>query len=91
MDIKHFIELANIKTGKKEEGEMKKEIAGMLESVSRLDETDAPGAEPLFNISGLRNVYRQDEAGEQSVAPQKIMETAPQKERGFVKAPLIFE
>ena len=87
-DIKKLSQLARVQIDEKEEKKIQKDLANILELVSKLKEAPFVSVEtqPL-----VTNVLRQDvEPYEAGFYSQDLLKQAPATEKGFVKVKNIF-
>ncbi|MDO4742099.1 MAG: Asp-tRNA(Asn)/Glu-tRNA(Gln) amidotransferase subunit GatC [Candidatus Saccharibacteria bacterium] len=86
----HLTELS--KFALKEE-ELKKslmrDLDTILDYISILEELDAEDTEPTYQVSGLENVWREDEVKKQDASPDELLELAEETEGEQVKIPRI--
>lgn len=77
---------------KEEEKEVfAKQLSSILDYVEKLKEVETEGIEPTAQVTGLVNVYRDDEVLEQSgEVKKKLMDQAPDTEDGLVKTKSVF-
>lgn len=77
---------------KEEEKEVfAKQLSSILDYVEKLKEVETQGIEPTAQVTGLVNVYREDEVLEQSSEVKKeLMDQAPDTEDGLVKTKSVF-
>lgn len=86
-EVRHIAKLAGIKILKKEEEKFSKELSSILDFVSRLNEVDTSKVEPLAQVTGLKNVMRQD-ADPQTASKEdraRLVGQAPRTEANFIK------
>ena len=60
-EVKHIAKLARINLTEKEEEKFSKELSSILDFVNQLNKLDTKGVEPLAQVTGLKNVMREDE------------------------------
>ena len=53
-----------------------------------LDELDTDGVEPTFQLTGLQNVWREDEV-KQNLTREQLLALAPESEDNQVKVPKV--
>ena len=88
--VSHLAELARITLSDKEKKEFAKQLSNIMEFFSQISELDTENVKPTYHVLELTNVFREDKPGES--LPQDIaLKNAPQKEKGFFKAPRITE
>lgn len=88
--VSHLAELARITLSDKEKKEFAKQLSNIMEFFSQISELDTENVKPTYHVLELTNVFRDDEPGE-SLPQDVALQNAPQKEKGFFKAPRIIQ
>lgn len=88
--VEHIAKLARISLTEAEKEKMTKELGAILGYVEKLKEVNTEGIEPTAQVTGLENVYRKDEVGEQLGNPADLVAAAPMREGEFVKVKGVF-
>ncbi|MFH1173402.1 MAG: Asp-tRNA(Asn)/Glu-tRNA(Gln) amidotransferase subunit GatC [bacterium] len=60
-EVEHIAELARLGLSSKEKEALKEELASILNWVSKLQEVNTSKVEPIAQITGLVNAWREDE------------------------------
>ena len=60
-DILHLAELSNISLDEKQIASLQKDLDNIVKYISQLDELDAEGVEPTYQVFEMKNVWREDE------------------------------
>ncbi|KKQ73187.1 MAG: Aspartyl/glutamyl-tRNA(Asn/Gln) amidotransferase subunit C [Berkelbacteria bacterium GW2011_GWB1_38_5] len=89
-DVEHVAKLSRLKLSDEETAEYTQELGAILDYVDELDSAPTEGVEPISQISGLKNIAREDEVTE-SLPTEKVLENAPDKKDNFIKVKKIFE
>ena len=89
-DVDHIAALARISLKKDEAAKYARELASILAYIADLGKTKTEGVMKIEQISGLRNVTREDRI-ETSLSTKKVLENAPDEEDSFIKVKKIFE
>ncbi len=85
-EVEHIAKLARLGLSEKEIEKMRHELAGILDYVNQLEEVDIAGVQPTSHSLELTNVYRIDDADEQTKeVVDKMLAQVPQKEGRYVK------
>jgi len=88
-EIKKIAELARMNLTEGEVEKYKKDISEILDYMKNLSEVDTSNIEPLYNITGLFNVFRKDEISDDKKDRLKnredYLKQAPQKEGNYFK------
>ena len=56
--------------------------------IEQLGELDTAGVEPTYQVTGLENVWREDEV-QPGIPAEKLLEMAPEKQNNQVKVPQV--
>jgi len=85
-EVEHVAKLARLGLTEKEEEKFSKELSAILDFVEKLNEAKTDKVEPTAQVTGLKNVYRQDE-GREKIKPEtdKLLNLAPETENRSVK------
>jgi len=89
-DVDHIAELSRLEFKREEQKKYTGELEKILTYIDELKEAPTDKVEPIDQIGGLSNVSRDDEINE-SLATQKVLENAPEKQAGFIKVKKIFD
>ena len=57
--------------------------------MNTMNEVNTDSVEPTAQVTGLENVFREDEVQE-SLPQEKVMELAPESEGGYIKVNAVF-
>lgn len=91
-EIEHIAGLARIKLTEKEKDRTTKELGAILGYIDKLKEVKTEGVEPIAHITGLTDVFRNDEPSDLGrVGPEKLLEGAPARQDNYVKVKEVFE
>ncbi len=82
--------LAKLELSAQEKEQAKKDMAGMLDYIDRLNELDTSGVEPMSHVFPVQNVFREDvvTGGDESEA---ILSNAPASKERMFKVPRTVE
>ena len=83
-ELKHIAKLARIELRDEELEKFRADLNTVLGYVEVLKTVNTEGVEPLATVTGLENVFREDEVQESELA-QDILNNAPEKMGRFVK------
>lgn len=61
--VKHVAKLANLVLAKDEIGKFQEQLLAILEYVKILNQVDTKNVGPTSQVTGLKNVFREDEPG----------------------------
>lgn len=83
-EVKHIAKLANIGLSNQELEKFQKQLSGILEYVDQLNELDTKKVKPTFQVTGLKNIWREDLV-KPSLTQKEALQNAPQQENGYFK------
>ena len=90
--IKHIAELARLELTPAELKKYGSQLSDILNYVGQLQEVDVEGVEPTAQVTGLENVFREDEVEDwDSEERKKALEQAPELLEGQVKVKRVLE
>ena len=88
-DIKYCAKLARIDLTPEEEERFFNQLSSVLDYCEKLDELDLEGIEPIYQVTGQQNIFREDEVTNTS-RQTDMLRNAPEKEKGFIKVKSVF-
>ena len=84
-DIEKVSKLARIGLNDQETADMAIEVSSILSFVETIQAVNTDGIEPTSQVTGLTDVWREDEIKKSPVSPKEILAEAPQVQDGYVK------
>lgn len=85
-EVRHIAELARIELADEEIQRFAKEISDVLGYVQQLQEVDTDEVQPVSQVTGKVNIFREDAAVDSSEETKDIMaENYPDKQDGYIK------
>ncbi|HLD01929.1 MAG TPA: Asp-tRNA(Asn)/Glu-tRNA(Gln) amidotransferase subunit GatC [Patescibacteria group bacterium] len=84
INVAHIAKLANLSVTSDEEKKFETQLSSVLDYIKRLEEVDVSGVEPTSQITGLENVFREDETAE-SLSQNEAISQTKVKHNGFIK------
>ncbi len=85
-DVQKISELARIGVTDEDITSYQKDLSAVLSYFEKLQEVDTDNVEEIGHITGMTNVYRQDQAKEFDAEGKKIIhENMPQSQDGYIK------
>ena len=91
-DIAHIAKLANLILTAQEETKFASQLTAILDFVSKLQEIPTKNVIPTSQVTGLVNVFREDEVDESRILSQKeALANAPASHKGFFQVKAVFE
>lgn len=85
-DVQHIANLARLELGDEGLAKFQKELSSILEYISQLAAVKTEDVEPVFQTTGLKNVFREDAIDEkQGLSAEEALKNAPEQEKGYFK------
>jgi aspartyl-tRNA(Asn)/glutamyl-tRNA(Gln) amidotransferase subunit C len=85
-EVKHIAELARIELTEEEAGRFAREISDVLGYVKQLEEVDTEGVEPVSQVTGRINIFREDVALSAAEETKAGMEANyPDRQDGYIR------
>lgn len=89
-DVEKVAELARLRLTPEEKEKYLSQLSSILDFVNKLDEIDTIDIEPISQVNGLENVFREDTV-KPSLTPQEAIANAPSTYKDYIKVKAIFE
>ena len=96
-EVEHIAGLARIRLDDREKEKMATELGAILSYIDKLKEVNTEGIEPVAHITGLENVFRNDEPSKKpsrdggTADAARLVDMAPDKKDNFVKVRAVFK
>lgn len=87
--IEHLAELARVKISDKQKEKLAFDLEGILGHFQELTELDTRDVSPVTGGTDLMNVFKNDEENDELLSKGK--DAFPEKEKGFLKVPAVFD
>lgn len=84
-DIQRLGELARIGIGKKQADELAPQLLDILDYVAKLQSVDTKDTVITAQVTGLQDVWREDEAMPPNLSREELLSNAPQTKDGYIK------
>ena len=88
-DVLKLALLSGIQLADDEIENLQNDIPGILDYVKLLDELDTTDVEPVYQVTGLQNVFRLDVVEASTVGREQLLELAPDTLDFQVKVPKV--
>jgi len=89
-EVGHIAKLARLKLTREEVKMFCFQLSEVLEYMKVLNEVETGGVEPTAQVTGLENVFREDEVSP-SLEPNEALSCAPAREGNFFKTGVVLE
>jgi len=91
-EIEHVAKLARLELTEEEINKYGEQLSAVLSYIDQLSEVDTTGVEPTAQVTGLENVWREDEVEVwDETQTRNALELAPELEDGQIKVKRILE
>jgi len=90
-EVKHIAKLSALNLKAKEEEKFSDQLSEILNYVEKLDKINTQKIEPLFQVTDLKNVSRDDSVVPSEVTKEEILEAASARRGDFIGAEKIFD
>ncbi len=87
-DIQHLASLSSLALADDEVDGLRQDLENIIGYIEQLGELDTSGVEPTYQVTGLENVWREDEV-QPGISAEKLLELAPEKQNHQVKVPQV--
>jgi aspartyl-tRNA(Asn)/glutamyl-tRNA(Gln) amidotransferase subunit C len=89
-DVRRLAQLSSLQLSDDEVDAMQIDIANILEYVEQLSELDTSGIMPTYQVTGLKNVWRDDTViVEDDSTREELLLLAPQSTNNQIKVPKV--
>lgn len=89
-EVKHIAKLAKLDLTTEEKTKFQTQLSNIIEFVDQLNKVDTSKASPTANVTGLTNIFREDEVT-QSLTQEQVLFNTKDKYKGFFKVKAILE
>ena len=87
-DVQHGADLSNLHLADGEAVELQGDLERIIKYIEQLGELDTTGVEPTYQVTGLENVWRDDEVVS-DVGRDALLALAPDQQNDQVKVPKV--
>lgn len=88
-DVRHLAQLSSLQMSDAEVESLRADIEKIINYINQLDELDTGGVEPTYQVTGLQNVWRDDEIIDSSISRQQLLALAAEQSDNCVKVPKV--
>lgn len=88
-DVRHLAQLSSLQMSDAEVESLRADIEKIINYINQLDELDTDGVEPTYQVTGLQNVWRDDEIIDISVSRRQLLALAAEQSDNCVKVPKV--
>ena len=87
-DIQHLASLSSLALADDEVDGLRQDLENIIGYIEQLGELDTSGVEPTYQVTGLENVWREDEV-KLGISRDELLALAPEKQNNQVKVPQV--
>jgi aspartyl-tRNA(Asn)/glutamyl-tRNA(Gln) amidotransferase subunit C len=84
-DVLKLAKLSRLKLSEDEVNEFQKEISAILGYVQMLDKVDTAGLKPTYQVTGLKNVSRDDVLIDYKITQEELLKNLPDRDGNYIK------
>jgi aspartyl-tRNA(Asn)/glutamyl-tRNA(Gln) amidotransferase subunit C len=88
-DVQHLAQLSSLQLTDEELGSLQTDIGNILGYIEQLGELDTTGVEPTYQVTGLKNVWRDDTVIESHVTREQMLALSTESASNQVKVPKV--
>ena len=88
-DVRHLAQLSSLQMSDAEAELLRVGIEKIINYINQLDELDTDGVEPTYQVTGLQNVWRDDEIIDSNVSRRQLLALAAEQSDNCVKVPKV--
>ena len=88
-DIQHLASLSSLALADDEVDGLRQDLENIIGYIKQLGELDTAGIEPTYQVTGLENVWREDEV-QPGISAEKLLKLSPEKQNNQVKVPQVW-
>ncbi len=88
-DVQHLAQLSSLQLGDGEVEGLRADLENILSYIDQLGTLDTEGVEPTYQVTGLKNVWRDDTIEEASVSTETLLALAPESQDNQIKVPKV--
>ncbi|MCL2038219.1 Asp-tRNA(Asn)/Glu-tRNA(Gln) amidotransferase subunit GatC [Candidatus Saccharibacteria bacterium] len=87
-DVAHLATLSQIALTDEETAALAIDLKSIIKYIEQLSELDTTGVEPTYQVTGLSNIWREDDI-EKQVSREELLALAPDQKNNQVKVPKV--
>jgi aspartyl-tRNA(Asn)/glutamyl-tRNA(Gln) amidotransferase subunit C len=89
-DVLHLAQLSSLELSDSEIEGLRTDISNILGYVEQLDKLDTQNVEPTYQVTGLKNVWREDTVINYGVTREELLSRAPESVDNQIRVPKVF-
>lgn len=88
-EVQHLATLSSLQLSDEEVVSLQQDISNILDYINQLDELDTEGIEPTYQVTDLKNVWRDDVAMDSTVSREGLLGLSKEQADSQVKVPKV--
>jgi len=84
-DVRKLASLSALQINDDEAAKLQTELQNILKFVEQLNAVDTTGVEPTYQVTGLENVWRDDEIIDYGLSREELLKNTPNTQDGQIK------
>jgi aspartyl-tRNA(Asn)/glutamyl-tRNA(Gln) amidotransferase subunit C len=88
-DVLHLAQLSSLELNDDEIDALRIDISNILGYVNQLSKLDTSGVEPTYQVTGLQNVWRDDNIIDYGISREELLALAPESANNQIKVPKV--
>ena len=87
-DVQRLATLSGLQLSDDEVSGLRDDLERIIKYIEQLGELNTAGVEPTYQVTGLENVWREEEI-QPGISRDELLELAPEKQNSQVKVPQV--
>ena len=88
-DVLHLAQLSSLQLADDEVDALQQDLSNIVGYIEQLAELVTTGVEPTYQVTGLANIWRQDEVDQSGTVRDQLLALAPEQQNNSVKVPKV--
>ncbi len=88
-DVQHLAQLSSLQLDAHEVESLRADLESIVGYIEQLSELDTTGVEPTYQVTDLKNVWRDDVVDDYGISSDALLTLAPAAEAQQIKVPKV--
>lgn len=88
-EVRHLAQLSSLQLTDEEVDDLQHDIGRIINYIEQLSQLDTDKVEPTYQVTGLTNVWREDDVDQGEVTREQLLTLAPERLDTSVKVPKV--
>lgn len=88
-DVRHLAQLSSLQLSEDEVSSLRGDLSNILGYIEQLGELDTTNVAPTYQVTGLQNIWRDDEVAEDGTNREELLRLAPDSHDNQIKVPKV--